>query len=401
MYWDSKKIEATAVNNVSLRRAKLLAKSSKWHQLSTNYQVIWGWSTVLEHEHYEVSVSLTSNHHQCSCASNTVCKHITGLLLLYQKSSAVFKYQQSPKAIQEWFDQLNQNSPTLLTTTPSKRSKRSNSSDASAQKAKEKRWQKRLEWMDTGIQALEIWLSDMIRQGLANVPLEKTSYWTYIASKMMDAKLPSISIYLKETQALVQASSDWSALMVDRIGQLYFWVHSFQNRAQLSEAEQDHLYRSLGKTIQKKTVIQQNIALKDKWLVLGVKKGTLIDKQVYRRVWIQGIQSKQMALIEDFSYFNSPFDYQYTLGSIIDSTLYYYTQKPAQRALLEQADAVDKTALIQWSSYDCFETALADFHLDLLQNPWLRTFPFLVRDVALFLDQKQQLQCMDKQEIAF
>jgi hypothetical protein len=105
-----------------------------------------------------------------------------------------------------------------------------------------------------------------------------------------------------------------------------------------------------------------------------------------------------MALIEDFSYFNSPFDYQYTLGSVIDSTLYYYTQKPAQRALLEQADAVDKTALIQWSSYDCFETALADFHLDLLQNPWLRTFPFLVRDVALFLDQNQQLQCMDKQE---
>ena len=54
MYWNPSKIEAIAPNKASLRRAKLLAKSSQWAQLSTDYRVIWGLSTVLEHEHYEV-----------------------------------------------------------------------------------------------------------------------------------------------------------------------------------------------------------------------------------------------------------------------------------------------------------------------------------------------------------
>ncbi len=396
MYWNPSKIEAIAPNKASLRRAKLLAKSSQWAQLSTDYRVIWGLSTVLEHEHYEVRISLLTNHHQCSCLSNTICKHILGLLLLYQKSSALFKYRSCPDSIDSWLKN-QQLGPANTPAKTIKKSKSTSKSTASAQRAKEKRWQNRLELMDAGIQALELWLTDMIRQGLANVPIEDAAYWSYIAAKMMDAKLPAISVYLKETQSMVQQSSDWSGAMLERIGHLFFWIQSFKNRGQLSESEQELLYISLGKTIQKKTVLAQNISLIDHWLVVGIKIGNTIDKQLYRRVWLQGSSSHKMALIEDFSYFNNPFEQQYQLGSIIHSRLYFYNQTAAWRGLLEQADSIDKTALQNWSSFACFETALAAFHKAIVQNPWLRFYPFIIRDIAFYLDAKNKLQCLDIQ----
>ena len=392
MYWSTTKIEQLVDTPSTLRRATMLAKSSNWKDLSTNYQVIWGTCTVFEQQHYKVRVHLISGHYQCNCLSKKLCKHIIAIVLLHLKSSALFKHQILPDSLHKW------------KLTPDNTYKNNNraalnqiNNHNKIQQNKLKRWQKRLDLMASGIDTLDIWLSDIVRQGLANVPLEQTSFWDFIASKMMDAKLPAISTYLKETAVLIQHQNDWTELVIKRIGKLYAWISSFNNREKLSVDVQENLYRSLGKIIQKKVVIEQNFVQNDHWLVVGIHQGETIDKQLFRRTWLFGMKSLKMALIEDYSYYKSPFEFQYSLGSVISSNVYYYDKLPQQRALVEHPKQINASALINWKGYANFDQALEAFHHHIIKNPWVNIFPMILDNIAPFLNNQHEIQGKDSE----
>lgn len=392
MHWDISKIKDALDNPSSLRRAGMLAKSSKWADLSTNYELIWGLCTVLEHQHYAVGVHLLTGQYQCNCMAKNMCKHVAGILMLYLKSSALFKHQNAPKHLQQW--QQSGSLPSGGNTKSSVLSKRKINENKAALD-KEKRWQKRLQLMDDGIDALDYWLQDMVRQGLANVPVEQTDFWDFMAAKMMDAKLPALSSYLKETAQLIQQHSDWTELLVHRMGSLYTWVAAFKNRANMPENMQHNLYRSLGKTSLRKAVTEQGIAVKDKWLTVGIRMGETVDKQVYRRVWLQGMDSSKMALIEDYSYYKNPFEHQYQLGTVLDSKLFYYDYLPQQRAILEHPEQRLPAAIISWQGYPDFEAAQYAFHQNMQQHPWMRLFPMLIDQLSFFINKNNALNCCD------
>lgn len=396
MKWTDEKITALAPNDSTERRGRTLANSSKWNYVATNYEAIWGECKGSGSQPYLVQINLNGPKFKCSCpVRKPPCKHILGLFFLFAKSSAVFKYQAPPELVNNW---LVRQQPATSNTVLEKAPQLIKTEEAlkKAKQAKEKRWQQRITLMANGIDELELWLMDIVRQGIANTDIQKSSFWNQAAAKMVDAKLPRISTYLKETHQLIIQHQDWSELVVARLGELYLWVESFKKRTQLAPNLQEELYRTLGKTIKKADLIENNPATKDKWLVLGKKEGVDIEGRNYRRIWLQGQSSKKQALILDFAFGNIGYEQQYIVGDLLDGKLVYYSLAYPQRAVFIDFVSANIHEKIDIQSCTTITDLLNNYSQAIAQNPWLSTLPAALSNVRAFMNDNNELQLRDQ-----
>lgn len=394
MQWTDEKIAALAPNDSTERRGRMLANSSKWNLLATNYEAIWGECKGSGSQPYTVQINLLSSKFKCSCpVRKSPCKHILGLFFLYAKSSAVFKYQMPPANMQNWLEThtaVPSNTTSSGTTTI-----KSDEALEKARIAKEKRWQKRVELMASGMDELELWLTDVVRQGLANTDAQKAGFWNQVAAKMMDAKLPRISNYLKETHQLILKESDWTELAVARLGELYFWVESFKKRAALTAELQEELFQMLGKTVKKADVITQDHSTNDTWTILGKKEGVDIEGRNYRRVWLQGQTSQVMTLFLDYSFGNMGYEQQYTVGDVLKGKVAYYSPISPQRAVpVDLQTAALNTTLTTHRQADMI-AFLEQYSQTIAKNPWTSLTPMSIANIKVTINDEQELQLQD------
>lgn len=393
--WTDEKIAALAPNDSTERRGRTLANSAKWEYVATNYEAIWGACKGSGAQPYFVQINLNGPKYKCSCpVRKTPCKHILGLFFLFAKSSAVFKYQAPPSSVSNWLERQQSAAATTNSNSPSVSTKTTEAS-IKAKEAKEKRWQQRLQLMSSGIDELELWLMDVIRQGIANLDIQKADFWQHIAAKMVDAKLPRISTYLKETHHLILQQQDWSEFILARLGELYWWVESFKKREKLSPNLQEELYRLLGKTVKKADIIESNPPKQDDWLVVGKKEAVDIEGRNFRRVWLQGQQSQKEALILDYAFGHVGYEQHYTIGDLLQGKLVYYSTVYPQRAIWVHSNSAKPSVTAQFKTYANIQELLSQYSLAIAQNPWLPLFPAALSGLRAFIDEKQQLQIKD------
>ncbi|MFK7798561.1 MAG: SWIM zinc finger domain-containing protein [Aureispira sp.] len=396
MQWTDDKISLLAPNASTERRGRMLANSSRWTSLSTNYEAIWGECKGSGAQPYQVHINLKGPKFKCSCPVRQLpCKHGLGLLLLYANSSALFKYQAPPTEIANWLSKHYNNNTTSNTTTYSPTSK-SQEAIEKAEKAKEKRWQQRLVLMESGILELEQWLQDMVRQGIANTDAQKATFWNAAAAKMVDAKLPSIGVFLKETQQIMNQQQDWSELVVARLGTLYSWVEAFKKRAQLPTALQHALFERLGKTTTKAAVVAEGRLQQDDWLVLGSFEDVDVEGRDFRRLWLHGWNSGQHALLLDYAFGSASYEQQYLVGNVWRGQLAYYSPAYAQRATWVHAEPLSNFSAVKPLPSNSFEQALTAYSQALSQNPWLQHFPILLEDIRALWSPQEELLLVDQ-----
>ncbi|MCH2023872.1 MAG: hypothetical protein MK207_15450 [Saprospiraceae bacterium] len=392
MKWTDDKISALAPNASTDRRGKMLANSIKWDNLGTNYIAIWGDCIPIESQRYLVQINLSDSSFKCSCTvRNTVCKHILGLLYMYSKSTALFKYQPPPPLINNW---LSSDTKTLA---KSKSYKKNNKTKIELEKikiAKEKRWQKRLKLMSDGIDELELWLTDLVRHGIANINATKSDFWQQVAAKMIDAKLPAISTYLKETHQIILQEKEWAKLIVSRIGTLYFWVESFKKRESFDKLLQNELYISLGKTIKKSTILESHPRTTDIWLVMGKKEGIDIEGTNYRRVWLYGQKTGKNALIIDYIFGKISYEQQYNVGTLLKGTLAYFSSNYNQRAIFANFELTNEENL-NINKYRNVSDFFDNYSEATAQNPWIRLFPATLANISVFMNNNKELIIKD------
>ncbi len=394
--WTEEKVLSLSPNEGTSRRGKGMAKSSKWQQLATDYRTIWGLCIGSGKNPYKVQANLQTARFACSCPVRALpCKHLMGMLLLYSKSSANFKYLPPPewiKVAQEQVDTANSTATTALK--PSKTAEEL----AKAAAAKEKRWQQRLTLMGSGLSELQLWLEDVVRQGVANLPLSQGHFWDTIAAKMVDAKLPRISSFLKETYQVVLTTEDWLEPVIARLGELQLWIDAFERRDQLPKLLQEELYTTLGRNIKKADILQQHPKVKDTWLVLAVLEEIDVEGRHYRKVWLQGLKKQQFALLLDFSFGNEGYEQQYVLGTYIKSTLVYYSELSPQRAICESYTLVNDEITAPLLEYTSFEELLTAYAQNINKNPWLLNFPAIISPLTpVYESEREQLFLIDVQ----
>jgi uncharacterized Zn finger protein len=399
MQWTDEKIAALAPNDSTERRGRSLANSAKWNSIATNYEAIWGECKGSGSQPYIVQINLSGPKYKCSCpVRKPPCKHVLGLFFLFAKSSAVFKYQAPAEAVKYW---LSQQSPNVISST----SKtivpvlKTEESIEQAKVAKEKRWAQRVQLMTSGMDELELWLTDLIRQGIANTDIQKASFWNQVAAKMVDAKLPRISTYLKETHQLIQQNPNWSEIVVARLGELYLWAESFKKRNLLSAEMQEELYQSLGKIVKKADILEQHPSTKDLWFILGKKEGVDIEGRSFRKIWLQGQKTKQHALILDYAFGSMGYEQQYIVGDLLDGALVYYSKAYPQRAIFESFDSAKIYEKIEASTHNDLNSVLTNYGKALVQNPWLFSFPVGLSKLKAFMNAKKELKIKDINDI--
>ena len=162
------------------RPARSFSTATNWTGLGQSDDALWGLcqgSAV-----YQVKVELGSLGYHCSCPSRKFpCKHVLGLLMLRAASPAAIAAAEAPEWVGEWIEKRR-----------ARENKKASRSEADAAKpvneqAQQRRAQQRESRVADGLGRLDVWLKDLVRNGLAGLETKPPAFWEDQAKRLVDA----------------------------------------------------------------------------------------------------------------------------------------------------------------------------------------------------------------------
>ena len=377
MNWSSEKILALAPDTITGERGKEMATARKWTTLETNEKIFWGTCKASRGDlHYQTVVDPNQSSFTCSCPSHKFpCKHIVGLFLLYQKDVHSFWPNE---ALPDWVAKD-------LSGEPIKSSSSSTSKILTEEIIKkraldkDKRRSERMALMSQGVADLEVWLSDIIRQGMATTEKQSYAFWQDISARMVDTKLGGLGPKIRSLQLLPTTYADWPERMLEELASLYLIVSGFKHLEDLPMALQDQLLRIAGIKAKKSDVLEQEGVL-DEWGVIGEFEGINIDNAGFRRTWLRGKTTRKIGLILEYNYQNQGYQTHWKVGHIYEGELVYYPAAYPLRALIKEPQSTG-ARISNLKGYSTAELFRADYAEALALHPWLPEFPCCIEKV--------------------
>lgn len=350
-----------APDSKTLAEARRLFFSQGWQLLAGDGQWLWGEYRSKEGLIYKPMVRLQpSAAFSCSCkAPRQPCRHSLALLLLFLHPDDRWRAGLPP--------------PPELQAAAAAAGSHDKAAVAAAR-------DKRLVLMDEGVEELDKWLRDLIRQGLAGLESQPAAFWQQPAARMTDCKLGAIGRRIRALPALFQ-QADWPDRLLAELGSLYLFVRAWQRREQLSSEQQLELQQLAGLSLRKEEVLATGTVVSGHWLVMGLYTGEE-DKLVYRRVWLRHESSGQWALLLDFSFGQQGFADHWVCGSAYQGRLSYYPGVLPQRAVVKEL-LPSRSVYEQLSGFDSLSDCQQAYAAALAANPWLSSLPALLEEVVV------------------
>lgn len=376
MNWSPEKILALAPDAITGERGKEMALARKWVTMETNEKVFWGSCKASRGDfHYQTVIDPTQNSFACNCPSQkNPCKHIIGLFLLYQQDVHSFwPNEELPDWVAKWFSgqQLKSTAGPVKILAEETIQKRADDKD--------KRRAERLALMGQGVSDLEVWLSDIIRQGMATTEKQSYGFWQDISARMVDTKLGGLGPRIRSLQLLPTTYADWPERMLEELADLYLIASGFKQLENLPVALQEQLLRIAGINAKKSDVLAQEGIL-DEWGVIGEFEGVNIDNAGFRRTWLRGKTTRKIGLIQEYNYQNQGYQTHWKVGHIYEGELVYYPATYPLRALIKEPQVTD-TRIASLKGYPTAELFRADYAEALALHPWLSEFPCCLENV--------------------
>lgn len=318
-------IRQLAPDSGSLTAAQKLASPSHWLTLAYNQQALWGYCQGSGKNPYKTAIDAQNMAFKCSCPSRKFpCKHGLGLLLLYAQNQNAFTTQNDlPDFVNEWLN------------------KREARQEKAAQKvekpldekAQSKRIEKRELKVDSGIEELQLWLKDVVRNGIMNVPQNLYSFTANIASRMVDAQAGGLAAELRSIENINFYAEGWEKQLLKKLSRMYAITELYKQRAQLNSDWQAEINALVGWSVSKEEVLAQT-PVHDQWLVFSHSAETN-EKLTTVKNWLYGTSTKKMALVLDF-YAGAQKPHELlTSRQLIDAALCFYPGVGNQRALVK------------------------------------------------------------------
>jgi hypothetical protein len=243
--------------------------------------------------------------------------------------------------------------------------------------------EKRLSKIQAGAKELELWLHDLLRRGLAELPAREPGYWQSMAARMVDAQAAGLARELSRLEACVSSRADWPLVFARRLGRLNLLLQGCQRFRELSPGLQADLRAQLGWAVDKQEVLTSGQRVADSWLVLGLRQWQE-EKLFTRWVWLWGLSSGRSALIIDFSHGSSLFAQPFVVGTLQAGELAYYPSACPLRALLLESQASSMPAVAPAAAAD-LNQALASVAEARARNPWQEVHLLMVDSVRLLV----------------
>jgi len=367
-------ILALAPDSSSVKSSRELSIPRKWKLFAANEVAIWGECIGSGKDPYQTIVDLAQTAFKCSCPSRKFpCKHGLGLYLLFATEQHSF---QRPEAAPDWVtDWLTKRStpkpPRIETSTPT------DHQNAEVEIVRESRRQSKVAG---GIVDLQIWLSDLVRKGLADAPTFGYKFWDQIAARMVDAQAPGIARQLREMSSIAASGTDWQQKLLDRIALLHLLIEGFENRENLPADTVADIKTAIGWTSTHDD-LSKSPGVYDQWTVIG-QRIVEEDRLKARRTWLFGQQTHQIALLLHFAYGNATFEYPIAVDMVIDGELVFYPGAFPQRATLKSY-VLNANSRANGTWNGTIASVVVGYSSAITCNPWVERIGVAISDVRL------------------
>ena len=366
--WTIEQVAGLAPTNHLLKTSRSFAFAEKWLTLGQNGQTAWGiFPLSKEKAPIQTSVTLTDLHFSCSCASRSFpCAHGLGLLQLIIGQPTSFALSGAPDWVVNWQQDVL------------KRIDLQRRRDTAVPPPHHQ--QKRHTVIQTGLTELELWLHDLVRNGLVAARRKPKKYWFAMADRMVDAKAPGIAVELRQLAAVPTDDADWAETILRRIGRLYLLIQGFQQFDMLAPEVQADLYTAVSRQT-RNTALMDAPGIRDKWHILG-QETDQSGRRYIQHIWLWGEQSNRAAQISRIAHSQRHKTFNLVTGTVLDAKLQFYLgTSPLRAQIIEQYGAsLPKNDVIGHAS---IQAALGDFSQAVAANPWFKQFPMLITAVPI------------------
>jgi hypothetical protein len=371
MQFTTEQVLTMAPDASSASAGKKLGNAKHWQNVGQNPAALWGecQGSAL----YQVRIDLSNLTLQCNCPSRKQpCKHGLGLLLLAATSPANVPEAEPPEWIVSWLAKR-------ATATKRKETAKS-AGDGTPSATQVKTAEKRMAQVTQGIERLDLWLSDLIRNGLGGVETKPATFWEEQAKQMIDAQAPGIASSIRRISTIPNASPDWPEKLLGHLGQLTLLSQAFHHLNQLDPALQDDIRQLIGWTVKEDEVMQRGEHVSDDWLILGQ---TLEDGERTRtqRTWLFGETTKRPAQILQFALPGASFEKSYPLGIRQRADLVFWPGASPQRALIENRHGAVQPIIDSLPGSETIDDFFASVANAKAKQPWQERFLCILRTV--------------------
>jgi hypothetical protein len=365
---------ALAPDASSASAGKKLADIRHWKSLGKHDETLWGecQGSAL----YQVRADLTTLNAKCSCPSRKLpCKHTLGLLLLAAASPTILPHADTPEWVTSWLAKRASG------TAPA--------APKGAQKPPEqvaaeqtKRAQKRLALVRDGLDRLDLWMCDLVRNGLSVLETQGARPWEVQAARMVDAQAPGVAARLRAMAQLVGSRRDWPAQLLAEMGKLALLTHAFRRIEALDPALREDVRQLLGWTLTADEVAERGEHATGEWLILGqwIEEADLRVRT--QRTWLAEAHTGRPALILQFSVAGAPFPELLVPGTQFSGELVYWPSAFPLRARVVARQAAVLPLASQEPGADDIVSFLGGVADALAKQPWLDRFPCLLHGVT-------------------
>ena len=373
--WTQEQILALAPDATSAKNGKTLATFRKWSSLGCNEKATWGECQGSGKNPYLTQIDLTEPAFKCSCPSRKFpCKHGIALFLLFVNEKQLFTQNSPPEWVNQWLEARSQRQVKKEEKVKiEEKVKKEASPDAQAKRAA-----KRLDKVTAGMQDLEVWLRDLVSNGLAAAQEKPYSFWDDAFSRLVDAQAPGVARLVKEMASISHSGAGAHERLLSQLGRVYLLIEAFKRLETLTKQVQTDIRTQIGfSQSQQELSTQQGVD--DSWLILG-QSLTEEDRLKIQRTWLWGKQTQQKALILNFAHGSQPLDTSLVPGSCINAELVFFESAYPLRAIVKtRQEAV--TQVDTMPGYSNISTMVGEYSQALASNPWIEQFPAPIRGV--------------------
>ena len=358
----SEQIASLAPDAASVIAARGVSGPRQWSATGHDQRAVWGTC-----RGYQTAIDLGGPAFSCSCPSRKVpCKHALGLLLLWASSPEAVPEAPAPAAVSEWLARPRR--------APAPAEKKPVDPEARA-----RRMAGRAERITAGLEELDLWLRDLVRQGLASAQSRPFRYWDEVAARMVAAQAPGVGSQVRRMAGIVRSGDGWPGRLLAHAGRLHLLVEAWRRLDTLPAETQADLRTAVGWAWTAEEVMA-GPAVRDRWRVVG---RAVVDEERFRiqRTWLEGSGTGRTALILDFAGGTAPLPAEPVPGTVIDADLAFFPGAWPQRALLARAHA-EAERLYDWGGAASIADALDGHARALAANPWLDRLPMVLAGVV-------------------
>lgn len=370
--WTAETILALAPDASSAKSGKELGTARKWVLLGANDAALWGECQGSGSNPYQTQIDLSGPAFKCSCPSRKFpCKHGLGLFLLFESNAALFTQKDVPDWVTKWLDSRAERTE--------KKAQAVETKAAPDPVAQAKRAAQREDKVTAGLDELQRWLGDLLRNGLAEAQTKPYKFWDSMAARLIDSQTPGLARMVGSLAGIPATGAGWQERMLESLSILHLVTQAWTRIESLPADVQADVRSVIGFTVGQAELLEQS-GIADQWQVLGVSLEE-DDRLRVQRSWLIGRASGKPALILDFAHASQPLDATLRAGMDLNAELVYFPGTVPLRAVAKSRESAPSEMSAAHSAVD-IQSASASYRSAVALNPWIERYPFILNSVV-------------------